>query len=126
MAAAAVLWQADVPALGRRFSPRVPVRGIAVYVWVVVALNAAAWLGRIVPAVASAGLVPAFAILAVAALVAIYWFWCAISAACRPGRAAPGSPFSRTRPDLPGLLGRARTGRWPLIAVPVGARSRRR
>lgn len=37
-------------ALAARFSPRAPVRGVAVYVWVVVALNAAAWLGRIVPA----------------------------------------------------------------------------
>jgi len=51
----AVLRQADVAALGALFSPRTPVRGIAVYMWVTVALNAAAWLARMVPAVAHAG-----------------------------------------------------------------------
>lgn len=39
-----------IRALAGRFSPHAPVRGVAVYVWIVVALNAAAWLGRIVPA----------------------------------------------------------------------------
>jgi hypothetical protein len=48
-------WQADVRALAMRFSRRVPVRGIAVYVWVVVALNSAGWLTRIGPAVAHGG-----------------------------------------------------------------------
>jgi hypothetical protein len=37
----------------------VPVRGIAAYVWVVAALNAVAWLARIVPALAASG-TPAF------------------------------------------------------------------
>jgi hypothetical protein len=35
--------------LGSRFSPTAPVRGVAVYVWVVVALNALAWLAAILP-----------------------------------------------------------------------------
>jgi hypothetical protein len=56
---ATVLWQADARALADRFSPRVPVRGIAAYVWVVAVLNAAAWLARIVPALAISG-TPAF------------------------------------------------------------------
>jgi hypothetical protein len=51
----AVLRQADVAAFGALFSPRTPVRGIAVYMWVTVALNAAAWLARIVPAVVHGG-----------------------------------------------------------------------
>jgi hypothetical protein len=37
-----------------RFLPSLPARGIAVYVWVIVALNALAWLGRIVPALFAA------------------------------------------------------------------------
>jgi hypothetical protein len=53
--AGAVLRQADVAALGALFSRRTPVKGIAVYMWVVVALNAAAWLARIIPAVAGGG-----------------------------------------------------------------------
>ena len=53
--AGAVLWQADVTAFGTLFSARTPVRGIAVYMWTVVALNAAAWLARIIPAVARGG-----------------------------------------------------------------------
>src|SRR6266702_1149739 len=53
--AGAVLRQADVAALGARFSPRTPVRTIAIYKWVTVALNAAAWLARIVPAVVHGG-----------------------------------------------------------------------
>ena len=44
-----LLRQADVVAFGTLFSLRTPVRGIAVYMWVTVALNAAAWLARIVP-----------------------------------------------------------------------------
>jgi len=51
----ALLWQVDVAALGALFSPRTPVRAIAVYMWVTVALNAAAWLARIVPAVVHGG-----------------------------------------------------------------------
>ena len=53
--AGALLRQADVAALGALFSPRTPVRGIAVYIWAVVALNAAAWLARVIPAVAVGG-----------------------------------------------------------------------
>ena len=51
----ALLRQANVAALGALFSPRTPVRTIAVYLWVTVALNAAAWLARIVPAVVHDG-----------------------------------------------------------------------
>lgn len=36
--------------LGKRFSPSAPVRGVASYVWVVVVLNALAWLATVVPA----------------------------------------------------------------------------
>ena len=50
--AGGLLRQADVAAFGALFSARTPVRGISVYMWTVVALNAAAWLARIVPAVA--------------------------------------------------------------------------
>ncbi len=53
--AGAVLRQADAAALGALFSPRTPVRTIAIYMWVTVALNAAAWLARIVPAVVHGG-----------------------------------------------------------------------
>jgi hypothetical protein len=53
--AGVLLRQADVAALGALFSPRTPVRGIAVYMWATVALNAAAWLARIVPAVVRGG-----------------------------------------------------------------------
>ena len=53
--AGTLLWQADVTALGGLFSQRTPARGLAVYMWVVVALNAAAWLVRIIPAVAADG-----------------------------------------------------------------------
>ena len=53
--AGALLRQADVAAFGALFSARTPVRGISVYMWTVVALNAAAWLARIVPAVARGG-----------------------------------------------------------------------
>src|ERR1022692_4049533 len=53
--AGAVLSQADMPVLGGLFSPRTPVRGIAIYMWAVAGLNAAAWLARIIPAVAAGG-----------------------------------------------------------------------
>ncbi len=53
--AGTVLRQADVAAFGRLFSRRTPGRGIAVYLWVVVALNAVTWLVRIIPAVAVGG-----------------------------------------------------------------------
>jgi hypothetical protein len=45
----AVLRVVDIAALGARIAPGVPRRAIAVFVWVLVALNAAAWLGGIVP-----------------------------------------------------------------------------
>jgi len=45
-----VVARRDLWALARGLSPTTPVRGIAAYVWVVVVLNAAAWLARIVPA----------------------------------------------------------------------------
>ena len=54
-AAGAVLRQADVARLGALFSRRTPVKGIAVYMWVIVALNATVWLARIIPAVAGGG-----------------------------------------------------------------------
>jgi hypothetical protein len=41
----------DVGAFGSRSSPRLPARGIASYVWVVVVLNTVAWLAVEVPAV---------------------------------------------------------------------------
>jgi hypothetical protein len=44
-----------VGTIGVLFSARTPVRGISVYMWTVVALNAAAWLARIVPAVVHGG-----------------------------------------------------------------------
>ena len=40
----AMLRQVDVAAFGTLFSRQTPVRGIAVYMWVIVALNAATWL----------------------------------------------------------------------------------
>lgn len=39
----------DVPTLADRFSPRTPVRGVAIFLWVVVVLNALAWLSKILP-----------------------------------------------------------------------------
>jgi hypothetical protein len=51
--AGAVLRRADAAALGALFSPRAPARALAIYVWVIVALNATAWLARIIPAAAS-------------------------------------------------------------------------
>jgi hypothetical protein len=49
------VWQVDARALARRFPDRVPVRSIAVYVWVIVAVNAIAWLSRIAGGLASPG-----------------------------------------------------------------------
>lgn len=40
----------DAAVLARRCDSTLPVRGVAVYLWVIVALNALAWLGRVVPA----------------------------------------------------------------------------
>ena len=53
--AGAVLRQADVATLGALFSRRTPVKGIAVYMWVIVALNATIWLVRIMPTIAVGG-----------------------------------------------------------------------
>ena len=53
--AAAVLRQVDVAAFGAPFSRQTRVRGIAVCMWAIVALNAATWLVRIIPAAAAAG-----------------------------------------------------------------------
>jgi hypothetical protein len=53
--AGALLRQADMAAFGALFSARTPVRGIAVYMWTAVALNAAAWLARIILAAARGG-----------------------------------------------------------------------
>lgn len=49
-----VLTHTDVPAFGARFSPRLPARSIAVYVWVITGLNVLLWMRTIVPAVVSA------------------------------------------------------------------------
>jgi hypothetical protein len=46
-----LLVSADVDVFGARVSPRLPARGIASYVWVVVFLNTVAWLAVEVPAV---------------------------------------------------------------------------
>lgn len=43
----------DLEELSHRFSVRAPVRGVAIYIWVVVVLNALAWLAGIVPALGS-------------------------------------------------------------------------
>ncbi len=53
--AGTLLSQADVAALGARFGPRTPARGLAVWIWVVVAGNAAAWLARLLPAAGHSG-----------------------------------------------------------------------
>ncbi|MFI5083240.1 MAG: hypothetical protein ACHQCE_19375 [Streptosporangiales bacterium] len=50
-----LLWQTDVAGLGRRFTHGAPVRGVAVYVWCIAALNALAWLTRIVPTLTAGG-----------------------------------------------------------------------
>ena len=51
----AVLTSLDVVGFGRLFTPGLPTRSIAVYAWVVVALNATAWLKAIVPALLTDG-----------------------------------------------------------------------
>jgi len=53
--AGVLLWQTDVAALGGLFTQRAPVRGVAVYVWVIATLNALVWLIRIVPALIGGG-----------------------------------------------------------------------
>src|SRR5262249_44268504 len=53
--AGVLLWQTDVAGLGRSFADRAPVRGVAVYVWVIVTLNALVWLRAIVPALTGSG-----------------------------------------------------------------------
>ena len=52
---AAIVTQTDARALAQRFSTRAPVRAVAVYVWIIVALNAIAWLSRIAPGLGSPG-----------------------------------------------------------------------
>ena len=49
----AVLVTVDPRAVSERL-PRVPARGIAIYAWVVVVLNALAWLGPVVPGLVAA------------------------------------------------------------------------
>ncbi len=49
--AAAVLGDTNLDGLAERLRPRVPVRAIAIYVWLIVALNALLWLRVVVPAV---------------------------------------------------------------------------
>jgi hypothetical protein len=39
----------DVPAFARHFSPRMPAHALAAYLGVIAALNAAAWLGGVIP-----------------------------------------------------------------------------
>jgi hypothetical protein len=51
--ATTILHQVDVDALRVRFSPRLPVRGLAAYAVVIVALNALIWLRNVVPSVLS-------------------------------------------------------------------------
>ena len=52
---AAVLHGIDIEAFGRRFSPRLPVRGLAIYTWAVVALNTVIWLKAVVPGMLASG-----------------------------------------------------------------------
>lgn len=51
--ATSILHQVDVEALHARFSPRLPVRGLAAYALFIVALNALVWLRNVVPSVLS-------------------------------------------------------------------------
>jgi len=53
--AAVVLHRIDVPAFARRFGSALPIRAIAIYVFVVAVLNALAWLVQVVPAVLGGG-----------------------------------------------------------------------
>jgi hypothetical protein len=51
--ATSILHQVDVDALRALFSPRLPVRGLATYALVIVALNGLVWLRNVVPSVLS-------------------------------------------------------------------------
>ncbi|HXN01265.1 MAG TPA: hypothetical protein VN973_05170 [Candidatus Dormibacteraeota bacterium] len=51
--ATSILHQVDLEALRARFSPRLPVRGLAAYALVIVALNGLVWLRNVVPSVLS-------------------------------------------------------------------------
>jgi hypothetical protein len=51
--ATSILHQVDVEALRARFSPSLPVRGLAAYALAIVALNALVWLRNVVPSVLS-------------------------------------------------------------------------
>lgn len=51
--ATTILQQVDAEALHARFSPRLPVRGLAAYALAIVALNALVWLRNVVPSVLS-------------------------------------------------------------------------
>jgi hypothetical protein len=51
--ATGILHQVDLEAFRARFSPRLPVRGLAAYALVIVALNALVWLRNVVPSVLS-------------------------------------------------------------------------
>jgi len=53
--AGVLLWQTDVAGLGQSFTGRAPARGVAIYVWVIVTLNALVWLRGIVPALTGDG-----------------------------------------------------------------------
>jgi hypothetical protein len=53
--AGTLLWRLDLPALARLVPARAPVRLIAGYLWVVVAVNGGAWLARILPALSDSG-----------------------------------------------------------------------
>ncbi len=55
----AVLHSIDVEAFGRRFDAGLPARGLAIYTWAVVALNAVIWLKSVVPGMLASGS-PAF------------------------------------------------------------------
>ena len=52
-AAVATLRAIDIDVFAAHFDSALPVRGIAIFLWVVGALNALAWLGRVVPALFS-------------------------------------------------------------------------
>ena len=49
----AVLHRADITALAGRFSRRLPARGLAIYIWVIVAGNFLVWMAAVVPGVLS-------------------------------------------------------------------------
>jgi hypothetical protein len=55
----ALLHGIDIEAVGRRFGPRLPARGIAIHTWAVVAVNAVIWLRAVVPGMLASGS-PAF------------------------------------------------------------------